>query len=132
MASPTLYVVTSVPSSTAVSVVVASAVKVSDWAMPWALARTVLVPALLPSVSVLSAWPLASVVVLVALSVPPPAVIANVTGTPVNAALSPSCTSTTNGCARAVPDVPCWLSPDTFTKCRRRAVVKFYENTSRL
>ena len=99
----------------ALFVVVATAVKVSVWEMPWTLARTVFVPALLPSVSVLCALPLALVIMLVTLSVPPPAVMANVIGTPANATLSVSRTSTTNGCASAAPGVPCCVSPDIFT-----------------
>ena len=99
----------------ALFVVVASAVKVTDAEIPWTLARTVFVPALLPSVSVLCALPLAPVVVLVTLSVPPPAVTANVTGTPANATLLSSRTSTINGCASVVPVFPDCVSPNIFT-----------------
>ena len=59
-----------------------TSLKVTDSEIPSTLARTLFVPVSGPSVSRLSALPLASVIALVALSVPPPEMTVNVTVTP--------------------------------------------------
>ncbi len=58
-----------------------SALKISDCSMPEAVAVTVFVPAIGPNVSSLFARPFESVVALVTVSVPPPAMTAKVTWT---------------------------------------------------
>ena len=64
--------------------------------------------------SVLSALPFSSVVVLVTLSVPSPEVTLNVTAIPSSTERFSSRTSMTNGFARTAPDTPVWLVPETF------------------
>ena len=93
------------------------AVNVTFSAIPSTVASTVWAPTLVaPNVSVVSARPVASVETVVALIVPPPAITANVTGTPANtcAGFAPSFTSTTNEFAKVALSSPVCESPDTF------------------
>ena len=82
---------------------VASALKTSVWERPSAVAVTVFVPGLFPSVNRLDARPREFVRVVSGLSEPPPPVTAKVTVTLSNGLLFASRTSTTNGCANAAP-----------------------------
>ena len=66
---------------------IAVAVNCTDCEIFAAVTRTVVLPAVRPSVKRACALPLRSVIVDVVLSRPLPAVIANVTGTPANARL---------------------------------------------
>ena len=76
---------------------VASAVKTSVWERPSALAVTVFVPGLFPSVNRLDARPLALVRVVSGLSEPPPPLTVKVTVIPDAGLPFVSRTSTTNG-----------------------------------
>ena len=91
-----------------------TAVKVTPSSIPVADTETVFDPTLAPRVRVLDALPSVLVVVLVVLSVPPPVVTENVTPIPESGEPFSSCTSTTNGFAKAVLMTPCWLSPEIF------------------
>ena len=92
----------------------ATALKKTGSTIPAADTETVFVPRFGPSVIVLSALPFSSVLVRVTLSVPLPAVTVNVTEIPSTAERVSSRTSMTNGFDRAVPEMPLWLSPETF------------------
>ena len=72
------------------------------------------VPAVCPNVNSASALPEVSVLVVEVLNFPLPAVMVNVTGTPANACLRSSRTSTVNGSCNAVLAVPFCASPDIF------------------
>ena len=92
----------------------ATALKVAGCPIPVADTEIAFVPRFGPSVSVLSALPFLSVMVCVTLRVPSPAVTVNVTTIPSSTERFSSLTSTTNGFARTAPDMPVWLSPETF------------------
>src|SRR5438045_2783208 len=79
------------------------------------VAVTELAPPVAPSVSVVTARPPASVVEVVPERLPPPPVSAQVTGNPARAAPVKDVALTTNGLASAVPDLPDWRSPESFT-----------------
>ena len=64
--------------------------------------------------------------------VPPPAVTVNVTGTPENARLYLSRTSTTKGAGNGVLIAACCPSPEILTSVVRCAVIKPYLNPFRL
>src|SRR5262249_41353192 len=78
-------------------------------------AVTVLAPATAPTVSVVWAWPIASVVTLVAESIPPPLVTSNTTLTPRRGWWFPSLTIATNGSASVVPSSALWSLADTIS-----------------
>ena len=96
---------------------VAVAVKVTDLSMSETsiAATTVSAPAT-PSVNLVEARPLTSVVSVVVLSDPPPAVTEKATGTPAKATSFVSRTSTMSGADRREPAVPVCSSPEIFTK----------------
>jgi len=82
-------------------------------ANPGALAVTELEPAVSPTVSVLSAWPVASLVALVAERSPPPLSTAKTTVTPATGFPCASLTVTTNGSGSVVPTSALWSFPDS-------------------
>ena len=72
-------------------------------------------------------------IMLVTLSVPPPAVMANVTGTPANATLFPYPAPQQQMAARVLHRAcSCCVVARYFHRCRRGSVVKVYINTPRL
>ncbi len=75
-------------------------------------ARAVCTPGAAPSVSVVRASPLASVVSTSRLSVPPPVSTSKLTGTPCTPRPSAARTRATRGCASASPTVPVCAEPD--------------------
>lgn len=64
-----------------------------------------------PSTRVVLARPVASVTAVAVVTLAPPVIARNVTGTPETGPLSDACTSTTNGCGSVVPAGPVWLLP---------------------
>ena len=77
-----------------------------------ATTRRVFLPGLLPSVKVVRALPMPSVMAFNADNFPLPVVTVNVTGTPENPTPALSCTSTIT--ASVEPATPC--TPETFTR----------------
>src|SRR5689334_2214254 len=82
---------------------------------PGALAVTVLAPAIVPTVSVACAWPIASVMTFVADKLPPPLVTSNTTVTKGTGSWFASLTIATNGNASAVPRSALCSLPDTIS-----------------
>ena len=80
---------------------------------PVDVAVTVFVPAVVPSVSVVEAFPFDPVMAEVADREPPPAVMLNATLTPLTGFPLASFTITTRGLGSTVPTVPFWLSPES-------------------
>ena len=80
-----------------------------------AVTRTVVGPTVRPIVKRADALPVVSVATVVALSLPLPAVIANVTNTPANGRFRSSRTSTTNGIGNAALTTPCCVVPNICT-----------------
>ncbi len=80
---------------------------------PLAVAVTVLGPVAEPRKSVVCAWPLPFVTTWVVVRLPPPDATAKVTGTPATGFPAASATATTSACARSVPGVAAWPSPET-------------------
>ena len=80
---------------------------------PDTMACTVLAPTEAPSVQVVAARPLPSVVPVGGSTEPPPAVTTQVTAAPVTGFPSPSTTWTTRSSGSVVPGGACWSSPDT-------------------
>src|SRR5262249_17371784 len=83
-----------------------------DPVKPVALAVTVCVLAVGPSVHVVCANPLDSVVAVVVRIEPPPDATANVPATPATPTPSDALTLATSGCATGFPANPVWLFPD--------------------
>ena len=94
----------------------ARAVKPTGASVP-TVAVTTFGPAAVPTVSVVDAWPCASVVLVAGLTLPPPSAAAQLTDAPTTGFPAALVTRTTSGTGSCSPGPARWSSPLTATIC---------------